>query len=97
VIEAAVLETSADDYEITGDEITVYTQPKETMAVAQSLMGAGLVVADIELHMEPKATILIEDASIARTLIALSTLLEDLDDVTAVSANFDIAPELEVG
>lgn len=90
-LEEAAIESGADDYEIVDDSLIVFTQPKDTMAVAKSLEVAGLTVADVELRMESLSTIMITDDKTAQTLMAIVEKLEDLDDVSTVSANFDIS------
>lgn len=93
-IEEAAIESGADDYEVVEHSLVVYTQPKDTMMVAKNLENSGLTVTDIDLRMEPLSMMMISDTKTAQTLMAIVEKLEDLDDVSTVSANFDIAPAL---
>jgi YebC/PmpR family DNA-binding regulatory protein len=95
--ELQIIESGAADY-VAGDDgtFTVYTDPKETTYVAKALEDAGLTVTDVDLSMEPTASVMISDPKTANTLITLTELLEDLDDVTAVYPNFDIDPSLNL-
>lgn len=96
-VEMAIIESCADDYIANDDAtFTVYTDPKETMQVAKSLEAAGLTVADVEQSMEPLSTVMISDEKTAKTLLAITEQLEDLDDVTAVYPNFDIPDTLNI-
>ncbi len=95
--EMAIIESGAADYVASDDgSFTVYTDPKETTHVAKALEDAGLSVSDVDLSMEPLTTVMITEAKTANTLITLTELLEDLDDVTSVYANFDIDPSINL-
>lgn len=95
--ELIIIESGADDYELIEEGVyRVVTLPKDTMAVAKSLQDVGLVVEEIGLTLEPTATIVIDDEQTARQLIRLVEQLEDIDDVAAVYANFDIAENLNL-
>jgi YebC/PmpR family DNA-binding regulatory protein len=92
VAELAIIENGADDYAAHEDgTFSVYTVPQETMAVAKALEASGLQVSDIELSMEPLSTILVEDEKVARQLVTIIEQLEDIEDVSNVYSNFDIA------
>ncbi len=93
--EKAIIEAGADDYEFHEDDtFSVYTLPNETMQVAKQLQEVGLEATDIELSMEPISPITIEDPKIAQQLVTIMESLEDLDDVSNVYSNFDLAPGL---
>lgn len=95
--EMQIIESGAADYVAHDDtSFTVYTDPKETTHVAKVLEDAGLGVTDVDLVMEPSASVMISDAKTANSLITLTELLEDLDDVTSVYPNFDIDPTLDI-
>lgn len=95
--EMAIIDSGADDYELVdGGLYRVATLPKDTMAVAKLLQDAGLIVEDVGLMLEPIATITIDEEQTARQLIRLVEQLEDIDDVAAVYANFDIAENLNL-
>ena len=69
------------------------TAMEELHAVTSALTDAGLPVTNSELVMVPGTTIPVEKSD-ALTLMKLITHMDDLDDVSQVSANFDIADEL---
>jgi YebC/PmpR family DNA-binding regulatory protein len=89
-LEVAVIESGADDYELLDGELAVYTDPKELQSVKVSLEAAGLPIAQAELRYEPNQTIQITDPKVASQIIRIMNALEDLDDVTNVTSNFDV-------
>jgi transcriptional/translational regulatory protein YebC/TACO1 len=61
--------------------------------VRRALEAAGIQPASAELTMQPTMTVPV-DGSQARAVLALVDALEDLDDVQAVHANFDIPDDV---
>ncbi len=92
------IDAGADDVDSSGDQVEVYTRPQDLEAVRRSLEKAGVKIESAEMSMSPKNTVEL-DASKARQALRLVELLEDLDDVQRVTANFEIPEELlaEVG
>jgi YebC/PmpR family DNA-binding regulatory protein len=96
-MELAIIESGADDYETNDDGTTqVYTDPKETAAVAKLLEAAGLAVSEVALTMVPISTVPITDEKTAKTLVSIMEQLEELDDVSAVHTNFDLDASVTV-
>jgi len=62
---------------------------EELHAVSQALNRAGLPVKSAELTRVPQNTVKVTGND-ARSLLNLIEALDDLDDVSSVSANFDI-------
>jgi YebC/PmpR family DNA-binding regulatory protein len=96
-LEAATLdaiEAGADDVEAEGDQLVVYTVANRLNAVRTALSGMGYVIEEAALAYLPKTSIMIEDEKTARQLLRLMDILDDMDDVTATHANFDITEEL---
>ena len=73
--------------------IEIYTAPAELEAVRQALEAAGVAVESAESTMIAKQTVEL-DSSKARQALRLVELLEDLDDVSRVTANFDIPEDV---
>jgi YebC/PmpR family DNA-binding regulatory protein len=92
------IDAGAEDVDATGDQVEVFTKPTELEAVRRSLEAAGVKMESAELGMNPKNTVEL-DTGKARQALRLIELLEDLDDVQRVTANFEIPEELlaEVG
>jgi YebC/PmpR family DNA-binding regulatory protein len=93
-----VLEAGADDLRDAESQWEIVTEPVAFNAVKQALQDAGIEPATAELTMVPQSTIPL-DGGKARAVLALVDALEELEDVLAVHANFDIPEEVlaEVG
>jgi YebC/PmpR family DNA-binding regulatory protein len=88
-IDAGAADVDTDDEET----IEIYTEPADLEAVRQALESAGVAVDSAESTMVAKQTVEL-DAARARQALRLVELLEDLDDVSRVTANFDIPEEI---
>jgi YebC/PmpR family DNA-binding regulatory protein len=90
----SAIDAGAEDVDTDGEEsIEVYTTPGELEAVRAKLEGAGVPVESAESTMVAKQTVEL-DAAKARQALRLVELLEDLEDVSRVTANFDIPEEV---
>lgn len=89
----AAIEAGADDVEEEDGMITVTTAMGDLHTVAEALRQAGLPVTSAELAQIPNTYVKVEGGE-ASTLMKLITHMDDLDDVTQVSANFDIDEDL---
>ena len=85
----AALEAGAEDFAREGEQYLVTTAPAAFHAVQDALKTKGLVVESAELTMVPKNTVKVEGAD-AERILKLMEALEELDDVSRVSSNFDI-------
>jgi len=88
-----VLEAGAEDLRDAESSWDVTTDPATLKAVASALEGAGIPVASADITMLPQTSVPV-DGGEARQVLALIESLEDLDDVQAVYANFDISEDL---
>jgi YebC/PmpR family DNA-binding regulatory protein len=89
----AAIEAGADDVADEGDSFVVFTSMEKLHAVDTALRAKGLPVTSAELIQEPSTTVPI-DANDAGGVLRLITNLDELDDVSHVSANFDIDDEV---
>lgn len=92
VMEVAI-EAGAEDIRSTGDSHEVITSPGRLIPVTQALVAAGFEPESSEVQQMPKTTVAVDEANAARVL-RLVDALEDLDDVQAVYANYDIDDEV---
>jgi YebC/PmpR family DNA-binding regulatory protein len=90
----AAIEAGADDIEEEDGGLLVYTAPGQLESVRANLAADGYDIESAELSRIPKTTVAVSDPKTAATLMKLMHALEDLDDVSATAANFDIPPEL---
>jgi YebC/PmpR family DNA-binding regulatory protein len=90
----AAIDAGADDVD-TDDEtiIEIYTTPGELEKVRRALEAGGIAVESAESTMVPNQRVDL-DSSKARQALRLVELLEDLDDVQRVTANFEIPEDV---
>ncbi len=93
-ITLAAIDAGAEDVDTASDDtIEIYTSPGDLEAVRKALEGAGVAVDSAENAMIAKQTVVL-DSNKARQALRLVDLLEDLDDVQRVTANFDIPEDV---
>jgi YebC/PmpR family DNA-binding regulatory protein len=93
-IMAAALDAGAEDLRDEGDQWMLVSPPGDLPALRTALETAGISFASAESQMVPTTTVEVTDETAARRVLKVIDLLEDLDDVQEVFANFDIPDEL---
>jgi YebC/PmpR family DNA-binding regulatory protein len=88
----AALEAGADDVR-EGDPLVVVTAPASFEAVKAALEARGFRAAQAEITLEPSTTVPLAGTD-AEVMLKLAEALEDLDDVQAVYANYDIPDDV---
>ncbi len=86
----AALEAGVEDIRDSGDLWEVTTAPADLAAVRAALEQAGVAFVSAELTMVASNTVLLDTESDARKVLRVIDMLEELDDVQNVYANFDI-------
>jgi transcriptional/translational regulatory protein YebC/TACO1 len=86
------LEAGADDVEMGEEYFDVYTSASDFHTVLGNMEAAGFPVENAELTRVPKTTVNADD--VAAKLMKLIDMLEDLDDVQKVYANFELSDEV---
>ena len=89
----AAIDAGASDVDSTVEPVEIYTEPAELEAVRKALEGAGVAVEQAESAMIARQTVELDEAK-ARQALRLVELLEELEDVQRVTANFDIPEEV---
>jgi len=92
ILEAA-LEAGAEDVKEEGDLFEVYTDPTTLTAVSEALTTGNIPYESAGVEKVPKTLVKV-DSKDAGKIFKLLEMLEDLDDVQRVSANFDIPDEM---
>lgn len=88
------LDAGAEDLSAEDGQYTITTAPADLHAVKEALEKMGLVASEAVLTWVPKSTTRVEGEN-AAALIKLLEVIEDLDDVQKVDANFDMdMPEM---
>jgi YebC/PmpR family DNA-binding regulatory protein len=98
VLLEAFLEGGADSYEIIEIEeekvAESLTDPTNLENLSQTLKNRGFNLAQVELRWFPNNTLEVNDLEQARSILRLMDVLEELDDVQSVTANFEMSDEL---
>lgn len=89
----AALDAGAEDVRGSGGSFEVITDPSDMPSVSRALEAAGIQVESADITQLPSTTIPL-DADGAAKVLRLIDLLEELDDVQAVFANFDVSDEV---
>ncbi len=89
----AALDAGGEDLRTTDDGFEIVTRPEDVYKVKQALETRGLSVTGATVVMHPKNTVRVEGKD-AQQVLRLMDALEELDDVQAVNANFDIPDEV---
>lgn len=83
----AALDAGAEDIEGDEEAFTVTTAPNDLDAVREAIDAAGIEISEAEIRMIPQNTVHVEGKE-AEQCLRLLTMLDELDDVLKVSANF---------
>jgi YebC/PmpR family DNA-binding regulatory protein len=86
----SAIDAGAEDADTDGNEMLVYTEPKQLAAVRDSLQTAGMTIEEAELSFVPNSMVEIADADTIRKVESLTDALDELDDVSAIHTNFEI-------
>jgi YebC/PmpR family DNA-binding regulatory protein len=90
----AALDAGAEDIAEDGDMWRVTSAPSDLNAVRGALEAAEIGFESADLTMLPTSTVEVADPSSAKAVLRLMDVIDDLDDVQDVHANFDIADEV---
>jgi YebC/PmpR family DNA-binding regulatory protein len=83
------IDAGADDINLDADVYEVVTSPESFIAVKSALEEAGVQLESAELSMRPSTQVPLDEKQFG-TLTRLIDALDELDDVQAVHANFDV-------
>jgi YebC/PmpR family DNA-binding regulatory protein len=87
------VEAGAEDISTDEDVFEVVTEQADFMAVLGALESSGVQIESAEIGYRPSSLVPIDEAQAAK-LMRLIAVLEELDDVAAVHANFDVAADV---
>jgi YebC/PmpR family DNA-binding regulatory protein len=83
------IDAGAEDIVRDDDVLEVLCEPGDLQAVRAALEQAGVEVESADVAQRPRSTVPVQETD-AQRLMRLIDALEELDDVSAVHANFDI-------
>jgi YebC/PmpR family DNA-binding regulatory protein len=87
------LEGGADDVKEEVDFFEVYTEPTSLITVSEAMKAGNIPYETAKVEKLPKTFVKVDGKEATRVL-RLMEMIEDLDDVQRVSANFDIPDEV---
>jgi YebC/PmpR family DNA-binding regulatory protein len=87
------IDSGAEDVQVDGTTVDVYTKPETLEAVRRALTDAGIAVESAEISQVPKNTITL-DAKHAGQALRLLDNLDELEDVQRVASNADFPEEV---
>jgi YebC/PmpR family DNA-binding regulatory protein len=85
----AAIDAGAQDIVRDDDVLEVICEPADVPAVRRALEQAGVEIESADVAQRPRSRVPVDEVA-ASKLMRLIDALEDLDDVAAVNANFDI-------
>jgi YebC/PmpR family DNA-binding regulatory protein len=85
----AAIDAGAEDISLDEDVFEVITDPGDLPQVRAALEAAGVEMDSADVSQQPKSRVPVEEGDAAK-LMKLIDALEELDDVSAVDANFDV-------
>lgn len=88
------IDCGAQDIEVDGSTVLIYTSSEELYSVKECVEERGLIVEKAEITYKPISTVRVEDTETAKKIIKLLDALDDLDDVQSVISNFDIPEKI---
>ncbi|QYY36945.1 YebC/PmpR family DNA-binding transcriptional regulator [Ruficoccus sp. ZRK36] len=88
------LEAGAEDVENAEDHFEVTCEIGEYHTISKALEDKGIACESSEIAYLPNNEISITDKDVAKQILRLVDMLEDLEDVKAVHSNFDIDESL---
>lgn len=93
VIETAI-EAGAEDVRNEGDHFEVVCEVTDFVNVGSAFESNGISPESSELVYLPQSTVPVTDADTAKQVLRLISMLEDLEDTSAVYSNLDIDDSL---
>ena len=91
-IALAAIDAGAEDFNLDGSFLEVYTSFEKLEALRSSMEEQGVNVTSAELSMVPRNTVALDARSADQTLRLLD-ILEELDDIQKVYSNADFPDE----
>jgi YebC/PmpR family DNA-binding regulatory protein len=89
-----IMEAGAENYEASGQNYMVTTEPHDVAIVRDALEKQGLKVQSADLTLVAQNTIPVTEEAEARKILRLMDAIDDHDDVQNVYSNFDISDEI---
>ncbi len=92
-IALVAIDAGAEDVQVDGDTLEIYTVPTDMERVRTALEDSGIPVLSSESALVPKTSMQADEKTVEQTL-RLVDKLEELDDVQNVYSNLDVSDEV---
>lgn len=89
-LELQLIDAGASDFEEQDEVLVVFTKPNELEKVKKAVEAQGIQIKEPTLSWEPKNVVTVSDKNETDRIIKIMEGLENLEDVVAVHANFDL-------
>ena len=89
----AAIDAGADDFNLEGTFLEIYSSPDNLESLRQTLEEMGTTINSLEISMVPSSTISLDRSTAGQTLKLLDRL-EELDDIQRVYSNADFPDEV---
>ena len=83
------IDAGAEDIALDDDVYEIITEPGDLSSVREALQRAGIEIESADVSQRPTSRVPLQEGDAAK-LLKLIEALEELDDVGAVHANFDV-------
>ncbi|MEK7447252.1 MAG: YebC/PmpR family DNA-binding transcriptional regulator [Patescibacteria group bacterium] len=93
-VQLIAIDGGASDVEEEDGKLFIYCDVSSIRKIKESLEEVGVKIESAEITYRPKNYVKIENENTASKILKLIDLLENLDDVTEVYANFDIPDDI---
>lgn len=93
-IELTAIDAGAEDIKTEEGRVEVYTAPNTLSEISEKMEKQNIEIKNAEILLVPTNKIKIEDEADAKKVLDFIEALEEDEDVTNVSSNFDISNEL---
>lgn len=88
-LEAAIIDSGAEDFSELEDIIVVYTKPEKLYKVKENLDKSGIKISDVGFEWKAKNKLKIEDEKVNAQIEKLFGDLEEQEDVAEVYSNLE--------
>ncbi len=92
--ELAAIDAGAEDIEREDGMMEIYTEPASLSEVTDKLKAFGYEAEQAEVQLIPNQTVKVEDETTAKKILNFMEALDDDQDVSNVSSNFDISDDI---
>ncbi|MGQ9502111.1 MAG: YebC/PmpR family DNA-binding transcriptional regulator [Anaerolineae bacterium] len=87
------VDAGAEDVDVSGEIVEIYTEPADLRVVAEALQKRGIKIDEVDLSMVPKTLVSLDEKETLQVLHLIEQL-EDLEDVQQIYSNLDVPEEI---